>query len=194
LNAVQENVESSELKQEFEKHAICECGKLLIGMFSHQAYNGNRVFCNVCGRQCESNEIIYHCPEKKNQIHNDGYDMCSNCVDIVMPSLVSVQSDKNVQKNESENQKSDNNSNNNNNNNNIIIIQNENEKKNDEFIQIPSLSSVINENGNNQNANVSPKNSEPEIVEMGDISDDENDNNKKKTNKTKMIHLNTKHN
>jgi len=169
LYAVQENDESSELKQQMEKHVICECGKLLIGMFSYQAYNGKTVICNVCNKQCSSNEIIYHCQEQKNQIHNNGYDICSNCAEVIMPTVVNEQSDKNVQKNESEN----------NNNNNNLNIKNENENKNDEFIQIPSIVSVINENGNNQNENPSPKNSEPEIVEMEDITDDENDNNKK---------------
>lgn len=179
INAVEENVEFSEIKEEIEKHVICECGKLLIGMFARQAYNGNSVICNICNQQFSSNQIIYHCPENRNQVHNEGYDMCSNCVELVMPSSVTDKLNKNVQQNEDE-KKSDNN-NNNINNNDQQKNEKEKENKNDEFIQIPSISVVVNENeneNNNQKNNASPKNSEPEIVEMEDISDDENDSNK----------------
>jgi len=184
INAVEENVEFSELKEEIEKHVVCECGKLLIGMFAYQAYNRSPVICNVCNKQSSSNQIIYHCPENRNQVHNEGYDMCSNCVELVMPSSVTEKLDKNAQQNESDkkidnsnnnyNDKSDNIKNINNN------VQQDKENKNDEFVQIPPIISVINENeNNNQKNNASPKNSEPEIVEMEDISDNENDSNKK---------------
>jgi hypothetical protein len=181
INAVEENVEFSELKEEIEKHVICECGKLLIGMFACQAYNGNPVICNICDKKCTANQIIYHCPEKRNQVHNDGYDMCSSCVELVMPSSVTDKLNKNVQQNENE-KKNDNNDNNNNINNVQPEPEKEKENKNDEFVQIPPINVVINENeneNNNQKNNASPKNSEPELVEMEDISDDENDSNKK---------------
>jgi len=190
INAVEENVEFSELKEEIEKHVVCECGKLLIGMFACQAYNGNCVICNVCNKQCSSNQIIYHCAENRNKVHDEGYDMCSNCVELVMPLSVTDKLNKNVEQNENEkkndNDNDNNNSNNNNNNNNNI--QPEKENKKDEFVQIPPINVVINENeneneNNNQKNISSPKNSEPEIVEMEDITDDENDSNKKKSTK-----------
>jgi len=181
INAIQENVEFSEIKEEIERHVICECGKLLTGMFASQAYNGNSVICNVCNKQCSSNQIIYHCTENKNQVHDDGYDMCSSCVELVMSSSLD-KLNKNPQQNENEKKNDDNDDKNNSNVNNNIQPEKEKENKNDEFVQIPPISVVINENeneNNNQKNNASPKNSEPEIVEMGDISDDENDNNKK---------------
>lgn len=178
INAVEENVNSSEVKEQIEKHVVCECGKLLIGMFGYQAYNGKFVICNVCNRQCSPNQIIYHCPENKNQVHGEGYDMCSNCAELVIPSSA-PESKKDVQQNEKQNESEKKNDSNNNNNQDIVMnnLQQDKENKNDEFIQIPPVSLVVNENDNQKNA--SPKNSEPEIVEMGDISDDENETNKK---------------
>jgi len=154
INAVEENANSSEVKEEIEKHVVCECGKFLIGMFGYQAYNGNSVICNVCNRKCSPKQIIYHCPENKNQVHDQGYDMCSNCAELVIPSSA-TESKKDVQQNIQEN-----------------VQQNiqENVQQN--------VQENVKQNESEKN-NANPNNSEPEIIEMEDISDDENENNKK---------------
>jgi len=157
LFAVEEN---DQVPQATEKHPICICGEALVGVFANQAYNGNAVYCNVCSKQCSSGAIVYHCPQKQNVNHSGGYDMCASCVDVQIQSFVSPNSNKKEEENDHEN-------------------------KNDDFIPIiPSISSVIvNENANNNQINMSPKNSEPELIEMIDLSDDENENNKQNEEK-----------
>jgi len=157
LFAIEENDEIPESKIE-KNNVICICGETLIAIPSYQAYNGARLFCNICNRQCPSEELVYHCPRNQNQAHSGGYDMCLNCAKIQMESLVSsnVKNEKNEQ---NENNHVDN-----------------DEKNDNDFVPIVPINSVNVDEiaNNNQNDNMSAKNSEPELIEMEDISDNEN--------------------
>jgi len=164
LFAVEENDQVPESKFSEQHVVICICGEKLVCVPVPQAYNGGRVSCNVCNKSCSSEEVIFHCPRNRNSAHGQGYDMCSSCVAIQMQSMVSSTDDKNKPNNEDNKNHVD------------------NENKNDDFIPILSVNSAnVNEiENNNQNSNVSPKNSEPELIEMEDISDNENENNQNK--------------
>jgi len=151
------------LQPKLEKHVICVCGEMLVGVPSREAYNGKAVYCNVCSKQCSSEETIYHCPRKQNASHTGGYDICQNCVDIQIQSLISVSSNSNKDQ-----QKNDNNGN----------INVENEDKNEiDFVPVSVNPINVNEiENNNQANNMSPKNSEPELIEMEEVSDNEKNN------------------
>jgi len=144
-----------------EKHVICVCGEMLVGVISREAYNGSPVYCNVCSKQCSSEETIYHCPRKQSASHTGGYDICQNCVNIQIQSVISASNNKDQQKND--------------NNGNINV---ENEDKNEiDFIPVSVNPINVNEiENNNQGDNVSPKNSEPELIEMEEVSDNEKNN------------------
>jgi hypothetical protein len=166
LFAVEENDDEIVLDAELpEQYGICVCGEKLIGIPARQAYNGSRVSCNICEKKCTLEEVIYHCPRNQNAAHFTGYDICSNCIAIQLQSMIPSSDDKNADKDEQKNDKENNH-------------HVENENKNDDFVPVSPVN-LVNINGivdNSQGGNVSPKNSEPELIEMEDVSDNEKEN------------------
>ena len=58
----------------------CLCGEYLMATRPQAIYgNGAMVFCKICGARCASTSTIYHCAMDRNDVHPNGYDLCSDC-------------------------------------------------------------------------------------------------------------------
>ena len=58
----------------------CLCGEYLMPTRPLAIYgSAAMVFCRVCGARCSSTSTIYHCAMDRNEVHPDGYDLCSEC-------------------------------------------------------------------------------------------------------------------
>jgi len=157
----------------------CLCGTPLIGISPRQAYDSDRVYCDVCNNDCSSAEVIYHCPLNQTETHPHGYDMCLNCVNVNLSSLpqfdnidsnkiyVDIQLDipqppqQPPQKDNNEDQKKDQQAQDNHSN------EDKKENKNEQQNVVPIISSVIATEviNSNQNENVISDKVEPKLAD-----------------------------
>jgi len=71
---------------------LCMCGAPLIQTITNKAYYEKaNVHCDICGKYCPNNDIIYHCPNEKHSLHPEGYDLCDSCVSFQMQSFYEQQ-------------------------------------------------------------------------------------------------------
>jgi FtsZ-interacting cell division protein YlmF len=64
----------------------CTCGVPMIETSPVIAYyESAEVHCDLCGNFCPMSSTIYHC--EKNEIHPNGYDLCSNCANSQIESF-----------------------------------------------------------------------------------------------------------
>eukprot|EP01083_Nonionella_stella_P187778 690781_1 len=57
----------------------CICGERFIKVFDGgSVYSGSGCVCDQCGSPISSHETVWHCD--KNNIHPNGYDICSKCI------------------------------------------------------------------------------------------------------------------
>jgi hypothetical protein len=140
-----------------KRDVICQCGELLSAIPACQAYNGARAYCNVCNHQFQPDEIIYHCRQNNNVTHAGGFDLCQSCADIQMQSMISsVNVNKDQKKNDNDNKN--------------LQVDNENKNDDDDFVPIVQpIVANVNEIESNQNR----KNSEPELIEMEDVNEND---------------------
>merc|ERR1712113_65177 len=74
------NVEAAIVSVSDRTKPVCICNKELQKYQVQFAYNGRGIKCDGCG--CSVNgkeEMIYHCVDKKNYLHPNGYDLCIEC-------------------------------------------------------------------------------------------------------------------
>eukprot|EP01084_Bolivina_argentea_P300487 518147_1 len=65
----------------------CICGGILQPIeakkIAKEIYIGRRIACDMCHRynQLKVNDIFWHCSNQKNNMHDQGLDICSNCIE-----------------------------------------------------------------------------------------------------------------
>jgi len=188
VQKVQENIIPL-INNNNDNNILCMCGAPLIQTISNKAYYEKaNVHCDICGKYCPNNDIIYHCPNEKHSLHPEGYDLCDSCVSFQMQSFYEQQQQQQQQQ-QSQSQLQQQSSiviNNNNNNNSI-------EKKEDKSL-LNEINQVSNElqKGLNQAANEIKKDvkdvlekTKEKITEV--VSPILNNNNNNKNDEVKLL-------
>eukprot|EP01084_Bolivina_argentea_P014856 27782_1 len=66
----------------------CVCGEALQSInIPHTLYNGSGAFCNVCITRGAINQRYYYCVDSKNKKHPHGFDICGNCLRMLIESM-----------------------------------------------------------------------------------------------------------
>ena len=62
------------------KKIICICGAQCVEKIAQECYeSASGLHCDKCLQNVFSTDTVYHCPQKRNNLHPAGYDLCINC-------------------------------------------------------------------------------------------------------------------
>ena len=85
----------------------CICGESMKRLSINDAYNGKNVYCDICNDKKPLNNIanvVYHCPNgKQAKVHQNGYDICQQCVGLQIRTFIETKQQKPVNKNNNNN-------------------------------------------------------------------------------------------
>ena len=82
---IDESCTHSNLQKISDEHSelcVCQCicGENLRVITGRECYDGIGVWCDSCELNIGMDKDVYHCPNDENDIHKDGYDVCTQCV------------------------------------------------------------------------------------------------------------------
>ena len=79
ITSLQQQLAKSEQTEEKKEAVSCVCGAVLNRRCANDAYDGTGVACDICGKSCDQDDVVYHCTRGKVEAHQHGYDICESC-------------------------------------------------------------------------------------------------------------------